>query len=184
MTEKQDIAIYRKYLNGLIESNSSELFFNENKEHASAVMACIFRNSKDIVRIMAKSLSGDVSGNDEYRSALFGFLNKGGKLKVLLNGYTPDILNTSKILSVFKAHNSLAPANRVVVKNAHGLRFTLSSTGNEAHFTVGDNRLYRVEKDVEKYTAFGSFNDSSACNKLIESFDLAFDSPNHSVIPV
>ena len=157
---------YKKYIKNLADQGSSSLFFNSSKEHASCIMANIFRKSNEEICIVAGNLNGDVSSNPRYQSELLSFLGRGGKLKVLLTN--PDLETPSDTISLLMSSKN---SGQVSIKNTNGslVKMEIEGNENEVHWTIGDNKMIRIEHDTKNYLAFGSFN-YKGIDKFINQF--------------
>ena len=105
--------------------------------------------------------------------ALSEFLERGGSLKILLNKYDKEIAKSSglyKRLAYYKEKDF-----PIVVKEtqAHPF-FTSDPDKKEIHFTVADEKSYRIETDIEKRTAECNFNNPNLAKGITTFFDGLF----------
>jgi len=70
--------------------------------------------------------------------------------------------------------------NSVELKKTNA-RFEIQE-GNPIHFTVADNRMYRLETDVNGKVARGNFNDTKNSTILENAFDSVFNSEKSAAI--
>jgi len=174
---------YREYIKDLAKNDKNVVFYNSGPEHAALVMATIFKNAKDTVRIFAGNFSGEISSQPEYRSTLESFLGKGGKLKVLLEKEKLDDGNEPKLFDILRFYSIINHKNIELRKRAqkvYRVDETKENDSHEVHFTVADDKMYRVEDDTKLFTAFGNFNDPEAAKHLISIFDDIFIDKNKS----
>lgn len=154
---------YENYIEGLAINEKNHLFFNSGKDHAIIVLSQIFSQAKNYVKLYSGNLNGGISSSDKYIKAVSGFLNRGGKLEILLEQF--DSAKEPVIFELLKG------SNNVSVKS-HSC--TLSSSSNQfksIHFCIADGRMYRLENDTEKFTAQGNFNDKNVVQELESIFD-------------
>ena len=59
-------------------------------------------------------------------------------------------------------------------------KFINSSTQQPIHFTIGDDSIYRLEKDIIEFKAIGSFSAKDYCKNLIDQFDQIFNDDRYS----
>lgn len=173
--ELATIQEYKDYINDLASKDLDEVFFNSSAQHASLVMETIF-NKSSTINLFAGSLSGEVSGNDNYRKALFGFLDRGGKIRLMLQsqkldkqipGYKPSIF---KILHFFEI---LKPGSVQVRKG--NFKVVEGDSDDEFHFMTGDDLRYRIENNIDNFSATGNFNDKATVEKLNKVFEKVFN---------
>lgn len=169
---------YVEYIRGLAQNNKDVVFYNSGEHHAALVMSTIFDNSKD-VRIYAGCFSGEISGQDEYRNSLENFLGRGGKLKVLLEkNKLEERKEEPKIFDILRFYSIVKPGSVQIKKHSNLLvKQDKTKNGeeiNEVHFTVADGKMYRVEDNINSFSAFGNFNDKKFSEDLIAIFDKIF----------
>src|ERR1700722_10490935 len=86
-----NIEAYRVLIEQIADQSDPNAFYNSAKEHASIVMANIFKKSKISLRILARDLNGAVSNDYDYQVNLTKFLHKeNGHLYVLLEKIPKD----------------------------------------------------------------------------------------------
>jgi len=163
------------YIHRLAENRIKKEYSNSGPERAAIVFNELFSNSNNIFRLYAGSLSGEISSKILYTSGLRQFLQKKQtKLKILLEEITHFSENKNPILfSLLKNHKE-----KVVIK--HSKVSPIDREGNEIHFSVGDDSMYRVEIGRTNFKARGSFNNKNEAKDLNELFDKIFDSEENS----
>lgn len=170
---------YNEYIRELADELKNVVFYNSGPEHAALVMGTIFSKSNEIVKLYAGSFSGDVSAKEYYTKALEGFLNRGGKLQILLQKEKLEKKIKEKgeptVFDLLKYYSIINPGS-ISIK-IHPFQIIKENGGREIHFTVGDNRMYRLEDDVDNFTAVGNFNDPNESKELAAIFDKIFSDP-------
>lgn len=161
---------YIKYIENLVLNNEPIIFQNSSSEHASAVMSSIFKYSKERVRILAGSLCGDVSSDEKYIQELRMFLNRNGKIQILLDDFNGKL--NPAVANVLSDAYFFNP-NQVEIRQTDK-KVTNSANNQNIHFTVGDKKMFRLEEDTVKYFAKCSFNSPEISSILISSFDALF----------
>lgn len=142
------------------------VFNNDGEENAKIVFKNIFKTASKQIQIVDRNLNNDLTNSDEYISNLSCFLEKQDtKLDVLLEEAFNSTDNN-------KIHNLLKRfSNKIVVKKIPtGRFFKNSETGNHLHFCVADDKMYRIEYDIENRKAECNFNDSRLSTSLREIF--------------
>lgn len=167
----------RKYamdIQAIADGELDGIFMNSGVDHAKIVLATIFDKSKHELRIFAESLTSEVAKSGLYIDSLIGFLGRGGTLKVLVQ---ENKLNENPYLKAVFSHFVNINKDKVILKTT---KTTLkdNETKKPIHFTVGDDHIYRLEKDISVFKAFGSFKDNVYSKTLIDTFDDIFGNPS------
>ena len=162
-----------KYNNGiryLAENRIGDIFLNEGEEHAKIVFSNLFMIAGSKVRIFAEMLNSNVPNCNEYTSAVRLFLEKGGKIDVLLEREPNTETPLFQLLRQFK--------NQVKIKiTDYNPKF-----GDELiNFCTVDDFAYRIETDKEKKKAHGSFYDKKQTFKINEVFNVMYNDDNKSI---
>ncbi len=161
---------YKAYLSGLAEENKNVVFHNSGPKHAAAVMSVIFQHSKEVLRIFAGTLAGDVSSDDNYKRSLDKYLRNGGKLEILLQKY--DTRKPIHILEILRFYKRLDPEKVSIRKHSKKLKV---GGGDEVHFCTADGKMHRIETDTVNYLAQGNFNDPVTAKQLDAIFCAIFN---------
>lgn len=156
---------YLRVLDRLAKEKSRATFNHEGADESALVMATIFKRAKEVVKIFAKDLNGDISSQEEYLNELRGFIDRGGEVKVLLQE-NANLLH-SKALEMLKSYMTFN--KQVTVFDTS--ESVVSETGEEIHFLVADKNMLRIESDIENYSGFATFNDPEIASKLDELFE-------------
>lgn len=168
---------YQRYINNLASTNSKESFVNSGPLHASVVMSTIFKHAKNYIFLYSGGLNEIISNNEEYQKQLGKFLIRGGKLKILIQNY--DIAKEPKIFNLFRFFINIG--SDITIKK-HPYKLIDNNSNKEIHFLVSDDQMYRLENDVEKFLAVGSFNDPEQTLSLKENFNNIFEDPLSNII--
>lgn len=143
------------------------IFFNQGDAHALVVFVNIFNYSKEHILIAANNLNNDVTNDSKYIDAIKSFLNrKKTKLDILV---TELSTSNNRLFEVLKEYPS-----QVVIRNTEGKTFT-NDKGEDVHFCVADNHMYRLETNIIQRKASCNFNDTHYCTKLKNLFYQAFN---------
>lgn len=169
---------YKEYIRGLAQQNRNVVFFNSSADHGAFVMSTIFDNAKTAVKIYCGNFSGDISKNDHYRLSLKNYLHRGGKLQILLQEEKLKLNPNPHIFDILKLYSI---TNDNISIRQHPYKIGMPKEGksdvNEVHFTVADDKMYRIEEDIDKFTAIGNFNDVEKSKELSKFFDTIFADP-------
>lgn len=173
--KKQELEEYRKYLERLAESRSTDMFSNGGKEHASILMSVLLKDTKRAL-IYAMGFRPDLITTEPYWSELEIYLNNPqNELFVLVE--TPDYMNDGPLVRLHETINRRQD-NTVQVRqiSPQGREFIEDRFGKDkCNFAVFDNNKFRFEYDPDNFKAFGSFNQPENCEILSNLFFDAFN---------
>ncbi len=161
---------YRQFVSDLAQNDVNEIFMNTDADHALEVFVNIFNNSKTEVRILAGSLSSSLANKPEYIAALSQFIERGGKLFILLNDYKEHKAKESNLLKRL-AFYILQGKPIIIATTDIKPFFTDDKEKNGVHFTVGDGKSFRIETHTENRSAICNFNDSSMGSNLVKLYE-------------
>ncbi len=151
---------YSDYVEKLACFGSDELIFNSGPVHAAIVMSRIFKYSMKEVKIFCGGFNGAVSNDYEYLYFLEEFLKrKGTRLSILAEADLSNN-NTSKVYELLKKYSDKV----TMYKTPHKVRYSIDNDKiANIHFTVGDNKMLRLETNTDEYIAQVNFgNEDSA----------------------
>lgn len=174
---------YSDFVRTLARSGEDRTFLNSDEDKAVEVLVNLFQISKEEVRIFAGNLCEHVGDKPKYIIALSEFIERGGKLFILLNNYNEDNAKDSNLfkrLAYFKSmgkpiHVKSTPAHPYIVSD---------KDKNEVHFTIGDRKAFRIETDIEKRTAVCNFNLPNVADETANFFDSLFDRTDATEIDI
>ena len=176
---------YRQFVVSLSHANdgagANRTFLNSDKEKALIVLVELFKSAKDTIRIFAANLCNYVGTEFEYIEALSDFIEKNGKVRILLNNFDEECAkhsNLFKRLAYYKSEGKDVIVKVTTVKPY----YTGDESKTEVHFTVADDKGFRIETDVEKRTARCNFNNPEEAEKTAKFFDEVFESPNSNTV--
>jgi hypothetical protein len=163
MLHKLNDMNYLDFVEGFAREGKNQVFFNSGPIHAAIVMSRIFKYSKDTVKIYCGGFSGTVSNDERYLKNLQNFLENGGQLKILAER---DLSNAgkSKIFPLLRKHSSSVEMYRAQ------LHVRNIDINKPVHFTIGDNRMIRLETGTDDYTAEVNFGDVDKAKRLSDLF--------------
>lgn len=172
-TLKMELNEYRTLIHQLAEDKNEKVFYNQDAQHAEIVLTEIFEHSKEIIRIFAAQLYENPPISDEYIRKLSDFIERGGKVRILLNKYDETNVLKSELFKRL-AFYDLQKKDIQVKETGATVYYTNDPDKKELHFTVGDSSIYRIETDVKDRVAEGSFNNGVIAKKFIDMFDKLF----------
>lgn len=164
---------YRALIHQLAETSSTKVFYNQDAQHAEIVLTEIFEKSKEIIRIFAAQLNDDPPVSDDYIRKLSDFIERGGKVRIMLNKYEQQNVLKSELFKRL-AFYVLKKEDIQVKETSATVYYTNDPDKKELHFTLGDSCIYRIETDVQERMAEGSFNNEVVAKKFIDMFDKLF----------
>ena len=170
-------SIYAEEIFKLAEEKENRVFYNSSAEHATIVHQALMKTAEQYVYIFSSGMCTEISNNNDYCNAARNFLvgDKSRKIKILLTDYSEDFcqMPIAKMLFEYPI--------QVTVKKYPGNIYYKNSP---AHFTVTDDRAFRLETDIKNHMAFGNFNSPTQAIALKSIFEKAFESPLASSISI
>lgn len=162
---------YIEYISLLSANKVDKDFANSNTEKAKEVLVKIFEQSKEFVRIFARSLcNNEVSNSSKYILALSDFIERGGKVEIAVNSYNEEDVKQSDLFKRLSYY--IAEGKHVLIYRTDAKPYlTNDPEKKEVHFTIGDDVAYRLETDIANRTAVCNFNSPERAKSLIEFFD-------------
>ena len=172
------LSAYKKDIEKMAAKRISDIFYNSSDAHASIVINALTRNANSSIKILCQDMCSPISNSADYLCLLEDFLKKGTsrKLEVIHARHSSEFhkLPIAKLLANY--------ALQVSVKKLKEGAITYKSS--PVNFTVADGRAYRIETDIAKKTAFGSFNSPEKAIILSDVFDDYFRSTSVETIPL
>lgn len=170
--DKRDDAerIYFEFVDRASEAAQYRVISNGQPGHAAYLIYTFLKNARERVRLFCGSLRQDVGGVKVYADPTIckeavGFLNRGGKLDILVEdeihvgeGQTPG------------DHPLLA----AIVRDGQEANVSLRKVTNpkpDVHFLVVDESAVRIETDKEKAEALANFHDVQFSQQAIKVFN-------------
>lgn len=165
---------YKEYISNLAKNGIDNTFINTDNEHALEVFKNLFQIAKSELRIFAGCLCNSVANHSDYIEKISDFIEKGGKIRILLNKFENCKLNGSNLFLRLAYYKSL---DKDIVVKCTKVRpyYTDDAEKKEIHFTVVDDNAYRIETDIEKRTANCNFNNNVIGKDLVSFFDKIFN---------
>jgi hypothetical protein len=146
---------YFDFVEGLAKNKENKVFFNSGPIHASIVMSRIFEYAQSDVKIFCGGFSGAVSNDPLYLESLERFLKRENtSLKILVEDYETN--KNSKIYSLLKKYTS-----KIAIFQTKE-RVVNAQNGHLIHFTIGDDKMLRLETNPNDFTAQVNFQSSDA----------------------
>lgn len=162
--------VYAEKIFRLAEEKTDELFYNSSADHAIIVHQALVKNATDYVDIFSSSMCSEISNNPEYCRLVEAFLkaDKRHRINIVFTDYEEGFTT----MPIAKA--LLKYPLQVRIRRFDGQALYKEKP---AHFTVSDDRAFRLETDIEQHMAFGNFNSPKQATDLKGLFDKIFNSP-------
>lgn len=178
-----ELLMYREFVRILSEKSDDRIFLNKGADHALIVLERIFKQSNDTVRIFAGNLCLTVGNKPEYILALSDFIERGGRVRILLNNYDEKLAMNSNLYMRLAYYKS--EGKDIIVKKTNAKPYQESDQERkEVHFTVGDNKAYRIETDTNQRAAQCSMNRPDTAEMAAKFFDGLFNSGESTEIDI
>lgn len=159
--------LYKKAIFALAEERKDQLFYNSSELHAEIVHQAIAKTAERYICILSGSLCTEISNNERYCELMNEFLSKDAsrKVQIILTDYQESFLLKSLNI-VFQKYRK-----QVDVRRFNG---SVRRNNLPVHFTFADDRMFRLETDIEKHMAFGNFNSPEQVMSLKNVFNDVF----------
>lgn len=163
--EMFNLVEYEEYIKNLSDNNSSDIFYNSSPRHAQIVLTKIIEKTQKHLCIYCGNMTTfEIFDNPDYLNALKNYLNKENvQVEILLSDYQ-DAFFKKDIYKLLYEHK-----DKVVLKKTWN-KDEIKFDNNPIHFTLSDDKTYRLETDIEKKIAIGNFNDAKTVEVLKGTF--------------
>lgn len=171
-----NISEYKKIVQQCAQTPIDYLLHNEGAEHAVVILSNIFMNAHDRIRMASNRLvNKEIVGQKEYREALVTFLNRPNSHLDIMLTYVPSKHETIASSSLFYMlyYHPAYNEGRIIIRDGQGKSF-VDKDYHHINFCTGDDSMYRIETDIERWKAEANFNDPSKTGMLVNKFDDVF----------
>lgn len=169
---------YREFVHGLATHQTDMIFLNSDEDKMLAVFLEMFASSQSEFRIFAGNLCNDVTNSKEYIEAISNFIEKKGKLFILLNNFHQEKAVNCNLYKRLAYYQSLKDYD-IKIKTT---QTNITYNDKPAHFAIGDRKSFRIETDIQNRTAICNMNNPEYCAKLIDFFDKMFADKDNVVV--
>ena len=171
-------SIYAEDINKLAKDHTDKIFYNSNERHATIVLRALVRNAEKYIKILCSNMCTDVSNNKEYLDLLESFLlrDSGNMISILFVNYNQNFCkqNIAKLFARYP--------EQVKIKKMTDPLSEVCLDESPVHFTVSDDRAFRLETDIENKMPYGNFNGIEKAKALSNVFDNYFNSDSVEVV--
>lgn len=159
---------YREKIFRLAKGKKDQLFYNSSPEHAKIVHLAIIQNASRYVNILCSSMCSEISNNKEYCTSVDRFLSvPEHQMNIVFTDYDSSF-HKKPIAGIFRRHKT-----NVTIKKFDG---HILLDRNEVHFTISDDRAFRLENNIQEHIAYGNFNNVAVASSLNEKFNEVLNS--------
>lgn len=158
---------YKNEILALAVNKTNQIFYNSSEAHAEIVHQAIVKTAENYICIFSGSLCTEISNNTQYCELMDQFLagNPQRRVRIVLTDFNSYFKNRP-LFDVFRKHKE-----QVEMRSFQG---SVRRNGNPVHFAFADDRMFRLETDIEKHMAFGNFNSPEQVKSLKSVFDNVF----------
>ena len=184
--EDNEMKQYRSAVENYAKNGVDYLFHNKGDKHALIILSNLLQNAQHKIRIAANRLFNDeVVNTSEYIESLKQFLDrKDTTLSILVSQRpTPEDFKTvsrEKTLYWMLFNHPAYRQGRIQIKDGGGKSFR-DKDGQNVNFCTGDDRMFRLEDNIEQRKAIANFKDESFTKVLNGVFDLVYPKIQESV---
>ena len=175
-----ELVPYRAAVEEYARKRVDYLFHNRGAEHALIILSNLFENANKCIRIAAQKLcDNSVVNTQTYVESMKHFLDREN---TTLNMLIVDVPSLEEVNSCDRSNcfywmlynHPAYKEGRIQLRQGNGRAFKDSKSGNFINFCTGDDRMFRLENNVEARTAIANFNDCAYTNELITAFDAVY----------
>ncbi len=135
-------------------------FNNSSPNHAAIVMGNIFRTAVVDVKMFIGNLDEEVYDNEYYIKYLGLYLKRNLPLTLIFEDFSNK---KSKALELIRETKN----EQIFL---YRLKLSTQDFKQIEHFSIGDGRMYRLEKDTKGYISTCSFNNKKVVNQYDNEF--------------
>lgn len=169
---------YKKFVHNLAENRINKVFLNSDNAKMLSVFQEMFEHSDSEFRIFAGDLCNETTGSKEYIESISNFIEKKGRLYILLNDFRQERAVTHNLYKRLAYYQSLGEYH-IFIKST---RSKILYNDEVAHLAIGDHCSYRIETDIEKRTAICNMSSPEYSEKLVSLFDGLFSDEGNLVV--
>lgn len=162
-------SVYAEEIFKLAEDKKNEIFYNSSAEHAIIVHQALVKTATNYMYIFSSSMCTEISNNSDYCNLVKAFLreNKNRQIKIVLTDYNDGfaLMPIAKLLAEFPL--------QVSIKRYPG---EVYYKDKPVHFTITDDRAFRLETDINNHMAFGNFNSPDQAKAMKAVFEKVYQS--------
>jgi len=166
-----EIEDFKKAIKTLAESNNDFVFNHKGKAKSSYVLGTIFQHAQNYVKMFVGDFNGAISDNEYYLKNLQDFLSRGGRIEVLIQDIRTIPPKAYKLISRYKGIKTDEREKVVIERINEKVLLEWENEKREMHFAIADDKMFRIEYDIDEYKGIASFNSPDVVEKLNGKFD-------------
>lgn len=171
LSSKEDLSFYESFVQQMAREKSDRVFNNHGFGCAQIVLGELFKNADSKVRIYSKSMEEKITSSTPYIDNLITFLEKKDtSLDIIIEDFQP--FKDSLIRYVLFEYK-----DKVAIKHS-SKKVVFKRNNKPVHFTTGDEKMFRLEFDIENNKAECSFNSKERTEEMNTLFNEVFKDRN------
>lgn len=175
---------YKRFIHGLAINHVNRTFLNSDEGKMLDVFTEIFNRSQKEIRIFAGSLCNAATNNPEYIEALSDFIERGGRLIILLNSFNEDEAKKSNLYKRLAFYQT-QKRDSVQIKITTAKPYIKANDIKQyIHIAIGDETSYRLETDTNARTAICNMSDPETAANYRRFFDNIWDTPANTTLDI
>lgn len=159
---------YKSSVKAMADTNSDVIFSNEGPAHACIVASTIFDNSNHTVNIFTEAMTGKFSAEEQYINSLSSFLERDGKVSIIVYDSKSIENNSSKFIEVLEKKNIYTKFKKSfsIRKVTSDFKSMLERENlTNQFFMTGDDNKFRVQISSD-HKALVCFNNKAHTQRL------------------
>ncbi|MCE4565101.1 hypothetical protein INQ51_12350 [Maribellus sp. CM-23] len=176
INKRKSLELYRKLVVNHKRNNNLGSFNNDGKDYALILMEEIFNACKKEILIFAKGLGGELASEINYVKALKKFVEKGGKVSVLVeNNYFLSDKKSALFYLLQEKNSGNSNVSVRILKDGYAREvYSHFKFIHECNFLVGDDKITRIELKPNNFKAIANFHNVTRAKKLVSIFNKYF----------
>ena len=148
---------FRNMVSRLASLGENRIFLNSSEDHAVVVLSEMFKVAKSNIRIFAGCLYERVGDSPEYIQSLSDFIERGGAVKILLNNFNTEEGKKTNLFKRLAYYQEIGKSIEIRITDTKPY-LTNDEEKKEVHFTIADEKAYRIETDIKQRAAACNFD--------------------------
>ncbi len=168
----QELKEYREAIEFLAEKQEDFAYDNKGANHAVIVLVNMLKNTKNEFLMFSGTFNSDVADQKEFIEELQNYIESGKIFKLVLEKNVDTKSEALQLIEKLEKENEnikITNAKEIFIEELKRI------FDNEVlHFSVSDEKSYRLEVGKEEFKAVCNFNDPEIAKELKRLINLNF----------
>jgi hypothetical protein len=169
----QELNEYREAIEFLAEKQEDFAYDNKGADHAVIVLINMLKNTKNEFLMFSGTFNGDVADKKEFLEELQNYIKSGKIFKLVLE---ENVNTKSEALQLIEDLEKEKENVQITIAKEKFIEELKRIFDNEVlHFSVSDEKSYRLEVGKNEFKAVCNFNDPKIAKELKRLINLNFN---------